>query len=105
MPCYNAGFMSDLQWHAVRGLETSMGIKVENPQETYCRARTINWKIIMLIVNCISHTRPHHCFYSLSCSDCEMAGCKTRVKCFCSCCTLVLGEAVLNFVLPFIIVS
>lgn len=42
----------------VREQETSMGIKVENPRKTHCSARTIKWKIIMLIVNCTSRTRP-----------------------------------------------
>lgn len=81
--------MSDLQWHAVSELETSMGIKVENPLETYCSACTMemyNWKIIMFILNCTSCTRLHICFYSGNCSDSdEITGCKTRVKCFCRC--------------------
>lgn len=102
--------MSGLQQHAVSELETSMGIKVENPLETYCSACTINWKIIMFFVNGTSCSRLHLWFYSGNCSDSgEITGCKMRVKYICKCysvleASLVLGEAVLEFVLPFIIV-
>lgn len=108
MLCYNTVFMSGLQQHAVSELETSMGINVENPLETYCSACTINWKIIMFFVNRTSCATLHLCFYSGNCSDSgEITGCKTRVKCKCSSvleASPVLGEAVLEFVLPFVIV-